>query len=123
MPTSGSGPRFEVRFDELAFAEDLEHATAAGREVARKARLELERQGIAAERLFRCDAEGRDGTRLGGCVKTRVPWPDGRWGIVFVGIVDETGRVALRVLALGVRHPDAPWRPSVYQVADRRLNG
>ena len=31
MPTSAGGPRFEVRFDELALAEDLEHASAAGR--------------------------------------------------------------------------------------------
>ena len=35
---------FAVRFDEEAFAEDLEHATAAGREVAVAAR--LEREGV-----------------------------------------------------------------------------
>ncbi len=29
-------PRFSVHFDEEAFTEDLEHATTAGRDVARR---------------------------------------------------------------------------------------
>jgi hypothetical protein len=35
-----------VHFDELAFAEDISHATAAGRRVAIDARRELERDGV-----------------------------------------------------------------------------
>jgi hypothetical protein len=123
MPTADRGPRFAVRFDELALAEDLQHATAAGRRAGERARRELERDGVSAERLLRCQPEARDGTRLGGCVKTRVPWPDGRWGLVLVPIASATEPLTLRALAFGERHPTAPWRPSVYQVAHRRLHG
>jgi hypothetical protein len=122
VSTADRGPRFAVRFDELAFAEDLQHATAAGRRAGERARRALERDGVTAERLLRCQPEGRDGTRLGGCVKTRIPWPDGRWGIVLVPIASSTGALTLRAFAFGERHPTAPWRPSVYQVAHRRLH-
>jgi hypothetical protein len=122
VSTTAGGPRFEVRFDELALAEDLEHASAAGRRAGDRARREIERDGLTPARLMRCQEEGRDGTRLGGCVKTRVPWPDGRWGIVLVPIATPTGKLALRALAFGERHPTAPWRPSIYQVAHRRLH-
>ena len=96
MPTADRGPRFAVRFDELALAEDLQHATAAGRRAGDRARRELERDGVSADRLLRCQPEARDGTRLGGCVKTRVPWPDGRWGLVLVPIArrDRTAHAA-----------------------------
>jgi len=69
--------RFAVRFDEEAFAEDLEHATAAGREVAVAARRRLEREGIRIEECHPCLAEGPEGTALGGCVKVYVPPPAG----------------------------------------------
>jgi hypothetical protein len=122
MPDPPDEPRFEVRFDAPAFAEDHEHATGAGRRAADRARRELERDGIAVSRLLRCQSEGRDGTRLAGCVKTRIPWPDGRWGLVLVPAAAQ-GPPTLRALAFGERHPSAPWRPSVYQVAHRRLHG
>ena len=121
MPDPLDEPRFEVRFDALAFAEDHEHATSAGRRAADRARRELERNGIAVSHLLRCQSEGRDGTQLAGCVKTRVPWPDGRWGMVLVPAATQ-GPPTLRVLAFGERRPSAPWRPSVYQVAHRRLH-
>jgi hypothetical protein len=38
----GARARLAVRFDELAFAEDLRHATPAGRQVARAARARFE---------------------------------------------------------------------------------
>ena len=66
--------------------------------------------------------EARDGTRLPGCVKTRLPQFDGPWGMVFTGDLDESGAPVLVCVGFGRRHPDAPWRPSVYQVADRRLH-
>jgi len=40
--------------------------------------------------------------------------------MVFTGDRDPTP--VLVFLAFGVRHPRSPWRPSVYQVADRRLH-
>lgn len=74
MPTP---PVFPVRFDEAALDEDLLRVTPRGRSTMIAERPILERDGIAANRLTACDAEGNDGTRLGGCVKTRLPWPKG----------------------------------------------
>jgi hypothetical protein len=118
----GDSPRFAVRFDHEAFAEDLSHATAAGRAVGDQQRARIEREGLVSAELLACDAEGRDGTRLGGCAKTYLPQPDGDWGMVLRGERDEDGSPALLCLAFGMRHPSAPWRPSVYQVAHRRLH-
>lgn len=71
-----------------------------------------------------CQAEGRDGTRLGGCVKTYIPWPDGRFGAVFVPASHPNRPLTLRVLAFGVRHhPRVSNAKTVYEVADIRLNG
>jgi hypothetical protein len=70
-----------------------------------------------------CQAEGRDGTRLGGCVKTYIPWPDGRFGAVFVPVTHPSRPMALRAIAFGIRHqPRGATAPTVYEVADRRLN-
>lgn len=113
---------FRVRFDESAFAEDLEHASTTGKEVAAMARARLEQDGVAPHELLRCQSEGRDGTRLLGCVKTYLPQPAGDWGMVFQAGQDAQGRFTLVFLAFGVRHPVRPWQPSVYRVADRRLN-
>ena len=116
------GPMFSVRFDKEAFAEDLAHATDAGRRVAIGERARIERDGIHPAELFACEHEARDGTRLGGCVKTYRPQPDGPWGMVFAGDTDAAGAPVLVCLAFGVRHPTRAWQPSVYQVADRRLH-
>jgi hypothetical protein len=116
--------RFGARFDEELFAEDLAHATDAGREVGLAERARIEREGISPSDLIACEPEARDGTRLPGCVKTYLPQPDGDWGMVFAGDVDQVrGELVLVCLAFGRRHPTQPWRPSVYQVAHRRLNG
>jgi hypothetical protein len=111
---------FPVRFDEAAFDEDLLHVTPRGRSAAIRHRAAIERDGLPAAQLVRCDAEARDGTDLSGCVKTRLPWPDGEWGLVLTGRLDEKGRVFLQALAFGERHPEAHWRPSVYELAHRR---
>jgi len=68
-----------------------------------------------------CDAEARDGTRLGGCVKLYIPQPDGRWGAVF-NIDIQADKPALVLLAVGERHPAQPWQRSVYEIAHRRLH-
>jgi len=113
--------RFRVVFS-AALEEDLEHATAAQRTIGRSAAQRLARDGLTKDQLWPCRAEERDGTRLGGCVKTYLPWPAGRCGMVFELRVDEHGPL-LYCLAFGERHPARDSRrPSVYQVADRRLH-
>ncbi len=116
-----SAPIFPVRFDEAAFDDDLLHVTPRGRLAATEHRATIEQHGLPATRLLRCEDEATDGTSLGGCVKTRLPWPDGDWGLVLAGQIDD-GTIYLQVIAFGERHPTAGWRPSVYQLAHRRLH-
>ncbi len=116
-----SAPVFPVRFDADAFDEDLLHVTPRGRNAAIKHRAVIEKNGLPQSQLIKCEEDAHDGTSLGGCVKTRLPWPDGTWGLVLTGRIDED-RVFLQVLAFGERHPTAAWRPSVYQIAHRRLH-
>jgi hypothetical protein len=119
------GPRFAVRFDEDALADDLSHATAAGRQIAAEARELLGRHGVPASLLTACEPEARDGTHLAGCVKLYLPDADGAWGMVFRAAfaLAGAGTPTLLCLAFGVRHPAHAWQPSVYQVAHRRLHG
>jgi hypothetical protein len=60
-------------------------------------------------------------TRLGGCVKTHLPQPDGEWGMASTGDVDATGAPVLVYIAFGSRHPTRPWQASVYRAARRRV--
>jgi hypothetical protein len=122
MPTPDRPePRFAVSVDDVLFEEDLAHATAAGRAAIVAVIDQLKSTGVPKSWLKRCQAEGRDGTRLGGCVKIYVPHPDGPWGAVLTG--DKLTTVpTLVLLAVGQRHPTQPWTPSVYQVAHRRLH-
>jgi hypothetical protein len=121
MPTSDrTEPRFAVSVDDPLLEEDLAHATAAGRAAIAPVINQLKRTGVPKSRLKRCQAEGRDGTRLAGCVKIYIPHPDGPWGAVLTG--DKLATVpTLVLLAAGRRHPVQPWTPSVYQVAHKRL--
>jgi hypothetical protein len=117
-----SARRFRVVFDSDAITEDLAHATKAAREIGERAVRRLERDGITSEQLHACKAEERDGTHLPSCVKTYLPQPAGRCGMVLRLKVDEHGPF-LFCLAFGVRHPPRDsHRPSVYQVAHRRLH-
>lgn len=124
MPASSgrsTGPT--VHFDELAFAEDMSHATTAGRSVAVDARRRLEREGVDVATLQRCQAQGRDGTRLERCVKLYLPSTAGTWRMVFEITRDRaSGQLVLAYLAFGVGHPGKPWQPSAYQVAHQRLH-
>jgi hypothetical protein len=110
-----------LRVDERAFVEDLGRASEAARSAIEPAVRRLEADGVAVESLRPCEAEARDGTRLGGCVKHYIPQPDGRWGAVF-SIDREASKPALVLLAVGERHPLRPWKPSVYEIAHRRFN-
>lgn len=115
------GPAFGVTFDDGALAEDLAHSGARGRIVALDARRQFAAHGIAVALLRPCRDEGRDGTRLPGCVKTYLPAPVGDWGMVFEGRLDEHGQPFMHCLAFGRRHPLRAGQPSVYQVAAQRL--
>ena len=115
--------RAPVVFDAEAWAEDLQ--PASGREVAVDSRARLEREGQPVSELRACDAEGRDGTRLAGCLKVYLPPPAGPWGFVFLlGRSTDGGPARLEFLAFGLRHPpEGTRRPSVYAIAHRRLHG
>lgn len=55
-------------------------------------------------------------------MKTYVPWPDGRFGAVFVAVTHPNRPMALRALAVGVRHhPRESNAETVYEVAHGRL--
>jgi len=122
---SQSEPVCAGGFDDDALEEDLAHLPASVEEALRLFHKEVRRLGgIPKSRLMACQAEGRDGTSLGGCVKTYIPWPDGRFGAVFVAVTHPNRPLALRAIAFGVRHhPRGSNAQTVYEVADRRLNG
>ncbi len=120
-----SGER--VAFDDDVWAEEVGRFSATGRAhaVAHAARAAIERPG-ARIAVRRCDAEGSDGTRLTGCAKVYVPLDvepsRSPYGFVFALRAESaTGRVILRLIAYGERHPHAG--RSVYQRAHRRLHG
>jgi hypothetical protein len=111
-----------IVIDEDAIGTDLEHLSDAAAGALVQLRREVDRDGgLPKSRLLRCQAEGRDGTKLGGCVKTRVPWPDGPWGIVLRAGEVPNRPFALYTLAYGERHPTRRGKPSVYEVASWRL--
>ncbi|MBS1864000.1 MAG: hypothetical protein JSS68_20065 [Actinobacteria bacterium] len=118
---AGAGPRFAVRADDSLLGEDLVRVTKAARAAIEPVVAEVLRDGVPYEWLRRCEEEGHDGTRLGGCVKFYIPRPAGQWGAVLAGD-EEARRPALVLVAVGERHPAQRWKPSVYEIAHRRLN-
>ena len=122
---SAEGPVFPVAFDEFAMAEDLARLGRTGSAAFAEFVREIDRLGgLPRERLLACEPEGRDGTRLGGCAKTYVPWPTGRFGAVMIAVSHPARPVGLRVIAFGVRHqPRDAHALTVYQIAHLRLNG
>lgn len=121
MTSAGAGPRFEVRVVDEVLAEDLAHCTPAARAAIEPVVKALRKKGAPRGWLFRCEEEGRDGTRLGGCVKLYIPPPTGRWGAVLAAD-EEKSKPALILIAVGERHPERPWKRSVYEIAHRRLH-
>jgi hypothetical protein len=118
--SAGAGPRFEVRVDDPALAEDLPRCTKAGQAAIEPVIDTVRRDGVPHEWLLRFEEEVHDGTRLGG-VKFYIPRPAGQWGAVLAAD-EEASKPALVLIAVGERHPDRPWRPSVYEIAHRRLD-
>jgi biotin operon repressor len=121
VAAQSSGPAFPVHVDERELAEDLGHASKTGRAAIEPMIKALKANGVPIAWLGRCDPEAQDGTRLPGCVKLYIPQPAGQWGAVFLG-GSLDGRPTLFLLAIGRRHPEASWKPSVYEIAHRRLN-
>jgi hypothetical protein len=108
-----------VVFDDQRFGEDLQRP---GSEIALAARRAYEQEGVPISALRACDEEGRDSTKLPGCLKVYVPQPSGKYGIVFT-IERQAGKVVLAYLAFGIRHqPRGSNAPTVYQVAHQRLH-
>jgi hypothetical protein len=99
MAESRPEPVFPVGFDDDALAEDLDRLPASAEIALREFRKELRRHGgIPRSRLMACQAEGRDGTKLQGCVKTYIPWPAGRFGAVFVPASSSSSPVTHKAL-------------------------
>ena len=121
MASAGAGPRFAVRIVDEVLTEDLARCTPAARASIKPAVVELREKGVPREWLRRCGEEGRDGTRLGGCVKLYIPPPAGQWGAVLTAD-EEASKPALVLIAVGERHPTQSWKPSVYEIAHRRLH-
>lgn len=49
-------------------------------------------------------------------MKTYAPWPDGRFGVVFVAVSHPERPLGLRAIAFGVRHqPKGAQAKTVYQ--------
>ena len=119
--SAGAGPRFEVRVASEVLDEDLARCSQAARAAIGSVVDEVRRTGIPPGWLRRCEEEGYDGTRLGGCVKFYIPRPAGQWGAVLAADQEAT-RPVLLLLAVGERHPAQSWRQSVYEIAHRRLN-
>jgi hypothetical protein len=112
----------KFRVDDAVLAEDLARCTPAARSAIEPMVATLRDEGAPREWLRRCEEEGQDGTRPKGCVKLYIPQPAGQWGAVLSGD-GEAGKPALALIAVGERHPAQPWKPSVYEIAHRRLNG
>lgn len=121
MADAAGDLRFGLRVIEETLAEDLSHASEAAKAAIEPAIRELADGGVPVDSLHPCEAKARDGTELSDCVKHYIPQPDGQWGAVLT-IDREASQPALVLLAVGERHPDRPWRPSVYEIAHRRLH-
>lgn len=120
-----AGERFA--FDDDVWAEEVDRFGAMGHAHAGaiRARREIGRPGARVP-VLRCEPEGRDGTRLDGCVKVYIPIgaepSRAPYGFVFAIRAELTsGTLVLRLVAYGERHPSAG--RSVYERAHRRLHG
>lgn len=119
MASRKRGARFSAVFDDGWWDADLRLLSAPQRAAAERARRDAEAHGVQTAALHACDPEGRDGTRLGGCVKQYL----GELRLVYAGAVDERGRPYLRCLAAGLGHrPRGDRRPDAYRIADARKN-
>ncbi len=120
------GERFA--FDEDVWAEEVGRLRGTGRAhacaVGARRDIERSRARIAARP---CESEGPEATGLAGCAKVYAPLgvepSRAPYGFVFaIRVESDSGRVVLRMLAYGERHP-GPGTRSVYERAHKRLHG
>jgi hypothetical protein len=121
-------PAISIEFDDEVWAEEVERLRprSFGRVQAAKARKEIEADSSSLP-WEPCEDDGPEGTKLGLCVKLRVPVrqegasaaPN---GFVFA-LRKVDGGLALRMVAFGERHPTNSRTHSVYKRAHRRLHG
>ena len=119
--------RVRARFDADAFESDLGRlrADSRARPVAEEARAAFTGEGVERTELMRCAAEGRDGTRLAGCLKVYLPLEESErpFRMVLIAGEREAG-LELVYLAFGVGdQPQASPAPSADAIAHRRLHG
>ncbi|MBJ7469661.1 MAG: hypothetical protein JHD16_00085 [Solirubrobacteraceae bacterium] len=127
MGTYSGAPGAKVMFPEEAWRTDTQHLATDAKALAEATRHRLEAFGLHAADRKPCDAESADGTALPGCFKTYLGpkqkgHDSGAWGMVFQVAIQD-GQPVLVYLAFGLRHPAPLTRPSVYQLAHRRLHG
>jgi hypothetical protein len=124
MPAAGREQIVPTRFDDEAIEHDLAFLPRAATLALQALRRDIDKAGgLPLSHLKGCQSEGRDGTSLAGCVKTYVPWPDGRYGLVFNAVEHSTRPWGLRAIAFGVRHhPRGSNARTVYQLAHERLH-
>lgn len=122
----GGGGRLPVCIEPDVWREEVERygTRSPARVAAERERRELERVGVRRDELQRCDAEGPDGTQLGGLLKIYIPIRDAPasmrpFGFVFAPMPSEEG-ITLLLVAYGDRHPRRPTR-TVYERAHKRL--
>lgn len=119
-----AGDRFA--FDNDVWAEEVgRFGTSSDAYLeAEKARAAIERAGSRIA-IRPCLSLGPDATRLSGCAKAYVPLEGttagAPFGFVFSIDREKDGRVVLRLIAYGERHPNSS--RSVYERAHRRLHG
>ncbi len=121
MPEKSPDVIVPIAFDDDALGTDLEHLSDAASTALHQLRRQVERDGgLSKSRLPRCQPEGRDGTRLGGCTNSRS-LARRTVGHRFRAGEAPTRPFALYTLAYGERHPSRTGKPSVYQIASQRL--
>lgn len=128
MGTDGQR-RLRAVFPAGVWSTDVEvryPAQSRARLVAEESRRVFERDGVPERELRACEAEGPDGTELGGCLKLYLPLGQGDpherpFGMVFVDVGREQPELVM--LAYGARHqPPQAHADSVYRRAHRRLH-
>ncbi len=91
MADTRAAPIVPVEFDDHALAADLAHHPPEARSALERLKREIDRDGgLPVSRLKGCDAEGRDGTRLG-CHMNESARPSARPGKVTLAHVVNLG--------------------------------
>jgi hypothetical protein len=130
MASAGENlPPVSVEFSSEEWGQEVGRLSpnSLGRAQAERARREIE-AGQTKLAWKRCEAEGRDGTRLPGCRKLYIPL-DGEgasaapFGFVFQLAQKPDGALVWNFIAFGERHPQDRRTRSVYERAHKRLHG